>query len=184
MPVAHKGVAVQVIDAVEERLVELAAEARLEAHARIRDAAALATRLLALLGGEGAQIVIETRVTAIGPVKLAVASQQPAALRAGGARRLIEKQRMHPGQTVARGVLLQMLEQPRSQRFPVQVGAHQQARSGRGRERRGERELRIVTAAHALVGARPGKVEHEFTERMRLDERGRRRREPPGIVQG
>src|ERR1700732_2022740 len=98
---AHEGVAVQVIDAVEERLVELAAEARLEAHARLRDAAALATRLLALLGGEGAQVVIEARVTAIGPVKLAVASQQPAALRAGRTRRLIEQQRMHTAQSVA-----------------------------------------------------------------------------------
>src|ERR1700738_3604799 len=102
---AHEGVAVQGIDAFEERLVELAAEARLEAHAGIRDAAALATRLLALLGGEGAQIVIEARVTAIGPVKLAVAAQQPAALRAGRTRRLIQKQCMHAGQSVAPAVL-------------------------------------------------------------------------------
>src|ERR1700730_1883616 len=134
---AHEGVAVQGIDALEERLIELPAEACLEVHARIRDAAALATRLLALLGGEGAQIVIEARVTAIGPVKLAVAAQQPAALRAGRARRLIEKQRMHPGQSVARGVLFQVLEQARGQGVPVEIGAYQQARSGRGREWRG-----------------------------------------------
>src|SRR3984893_6536931 len=181
---AHEGVAVQGIDAVEEWLVELAAEARLEADAGIRDAAALATRLLALLGGEGAQIVIEARVTAIGPVKLAVAAQQPAALRAGRARRLIEKQCMHTGQAVAGGVLFEMLEQARAECLPIEIGAHQQARSGGGRERRGEGELRVVTAPHALVGARPGKVEHEFTERMGLDERRRRRRQPPGIVQG
>src|SRR6202048_1636370 len=181
---AHEGVAVQGIDAFEERLVELAAEARLEAHAGIRDAAALATRLLALLGGEGAQIVIEARVTAIGPAKLAVAAQQPAALRAGRTRRLIEKQRMHTGQSVARGVLFELLEQARAECVPIEIGAHQQARSGGGREWRGGGELRVVTAPHALVGARPGKVERESTERVRLDERGARRREPPGIVQG
>src|SRR2546423_1125285 len=103
VPVTHESVAVQVIDTVEERLVELAAEAGLEAHARVRDAAALAPRLLALLGGEGAPGVIEARVTAIAPVKLAVAAPQPAALCAGRTRRLIEKQRMPPRQSVARG---------------------------------------------------------------------------------
>src|ERR1700724_1638043 len=118
---AHEGVAVQGIDAGEERLVELAAEACLEAHAGIRDAAALATRLLALLGGEGAQIVIEARVTAIAPVKLAVASQQPAAPRAGRARRLIEKQRMHTGQSVAPGVLFEPLEQARAEGVPIEI---------------------------------------------------------------
>src|SRR2546430_17435215 len=81
------------------RSVELAAEARLEAHARIRDAAALATRLLALLGGEGAKGVIEARVTAIAPVKLAVAAQQPAALGAGRTPRPTPKQRMDPGRS-------------------------------------------------------------------------------------
>src|SRR5438094_5559679 len=104
------------------RLSRRAAAPRLEAHARIRDAAALATRLLALLGGEGAQVVIEARVTAIAPVKLAVAAQQPAALCAGRTRRLIQKQRMHPGQSVTRGVLFQMLEQARGERVAIQVG--------------------------------------------------------------
>src|SRR6266550_3972669 len=73
VPVTHEGIPVQGVDALEEPLVELAPEARLEAHARLRDAAALAPSLLALLRREGGEVVIEARVAAVAPVKLAVA---------------------------------------------------------------------------------------------------------------
>src|SRR5256886_15346331 len=81
VPVAHESVAVQVIDTVEERLVELAAEARLEAHARIRDAAALAARLLALLRGGGGPGGLAAPVTPRLPREKAGAAAQPAAPR-------------------------------------------------------------------------------------------------------
>jgi len=72
--VSQEGVAVQSVDAIEQRLIELTAEARLELHPGLRDPPPLAPRLLALFRGEGGEILLEARVAAIGPVKLAVAS--------------------------------------------------------------------------------------------------------------
>src|SRR5262249_166660 len=97
MPVAQERVAVQGIDAIEQRFSELTARARLEIPPRLGDAAAFAPRLLALFGGEGGEIVLEARVAAIGPVELTITSQQPAAPRTRGACRLIEEQGVHAG---------------------------------------------------------------------------------------
>jgi len=63
----------QSIDAIEQRLIELCAEACLEVDAGLRDPPPLAPCLLALFRGEGAEILLEARVAAVGPVKLAVA---------------------------------------------------------------------------------------------------------------
>ena len=65
----------------------------------------------------------------------------------------------------------------------VEVGAHQQARSGGGREGRGERELWIVAPAEALVALRPGEVEDELAERVCLDEGRGGRGQPAAIMQ-
>src|SRR5204862_282620 len=183
VPMTHEGIPVQGVDALEELFVELAPEARLEAYARLRDAAALAPRLLALLRREGGEVVIEARVAAVAPVKLAVAPQQPAAPQARGARRLVEKQGMSAGEPMARGTFLEALEQPRGERLALEVGAHQQAGSGRRCERRADGELGVIAAADALVGPRPGEVEHEFAEGMRLDEGGGGGGEPAAIAE-
>src|SRR5207248_5855989 len=98
--------------------------------------------------------------------------QQPAAPQARLARRLVEKQGMSAGEPMARGTFLEALEQPRGVRLAIEVGAHQQAGSGRRCERRADGELGVIAAADALVGPRPGEVEHEFAEGMRLDEGG------------
>ena len=163
--------------------VELVAEARLEAHAGLFHPAALAPRLLALVRGEGLQVVLEARVAAVAPVELAVAPQQPAALRARRARRLVEKQRVHSREAVTHGVGFELLEQPRAGRALVEPGAQQQPRCGRGRERSCERQLRIVVTAEALVGLCPGEVEDEFAVGMGLDEGGGGRGKPMRIAQ-
>src|SRR5262249_30623207 len=154
---------------LEERAVELAAEARLEAYAALGHAAPFASRLLALLGGEGLEGVVEARVAAVAPVGLAVAPQQPALRRAGGARRLIEKQRVHARDAVGHGVALERVEERAADAGAVELRSHEQARPGRGSERRGERQLRIVAAPEALVGLRPAEVEHEFPVGMALE---------------
>jgi hypothetical protein len=81
----------QRVDAIEEPPVEVRAEAGLEADAAFGHAAALAPRLLALLGREACKVILEACVAAIGPMKLAVAPQEPAgaaqALRAGSSRK-------------------------------------------------------------------------------------------------
>ena len=92
------------IDAVEQTRLELAAEARLEADAGLGDAPALAPRLLALLRREGVEIGVEAGVAVVGPVKLAVPPQQPARFLTGGARGLIEEERVNGGQPAARGI--------------------------------------------------------------------------------
>src|SRR5207244_6652385 len=106
VPVTHEGIPVQGVDALEEPLVELAPEARLEAHARLRDAAALAPRLLALLRREGGEVVIEARVAAVAPVKLAVAPQQPAPPEHAGGPRPVGKRARAPEGPRPRGMFL------------------------------------------------------------------------------
>ena len=56
---------------------------------------ALAAHFLALLRGKRAEVFLETAVTPVRPVKLAVAAHQPPRLRAHRTRRLIEKKRVH-----------------------------------------------------------------------------------------
>src|SRR5579863_1361030 len=63
--VAQEGLAVQGVDAIEQCFIELAAEARLEAHPGLLHAAALAVRLLALLRGEAGEVILEAAVAAV-----------------------------------------------------------------------------------------------------------------------
>ena len=50
----------------------------------------------------------------------------------------------------------------------VRAAAREQPASGRGRERHGNLQLRIVTASGALVGFRPAMIEDVFAARMRF----------------
>lgn len=68
-------------------------------------------------------------------------------------------------------------------RLLVRAGAHQQPRTGRGRERCGQGELGVVAAPEPLVATRPGEVEHELTVGMGLDEGRRGPGEPVRIAQ-
>ncbi len=90
--VAQEGVAVQVIDAVEEALVEVAAEARLEADSGLGHAAALAPRLLALLRREGLEVVLEASCSrgcssGTGSRAAAASPRRSQAARAGSSRK-------------------------------------------------------------------------------------------------
>ena len=171
----------QRVHAIEEPLVEIAPEAGLEADAALGDPAALAARLLALLGGEACEVVLKARVAAIGPVKLAVAAHEPARLRAGAARRLIEKERVHGGERLALASHrpCDLLRAGAARARGIRTRAQQKSRAGRRREGHGDRELRVVVAAGARVGLRPGEIEYEFAVGVHLHVRGHARPQGP-----
>jgi hypothetical protein len=98
--VAQEGIAVKGVHRIQGALIEVGAHERLEMNAGLGDPAALAPGFFALLGGEGLEIGLEARVAAVGPVELAVAADQPAGVGAHRARRLIQKQGVHRGETV------------------------------------------------------------------------------------
>ena len=90
---------------------------------------------------------------------------------------------MHSRESVARGMALELSEQPPGELLPIEIRAHQQPRSGGGREWCHERQLRVVTASEPLVAPRPGEVEDELSEGVSLDERRRPGGEAAGIAQ-
>src|SRR6185437_7150234 len=104
--VPQEGFPVKGVNGVEEALVEICAEAGLEADAGLGHPAALAPGFLALLGRESLEIGLEARVAAVGPMKLAIAPQQPAGALAGRAPGLIDKERVHGREPPARRVRL------------------------------------------------------------------------------
>src|SRR5487761_166798 len=182
--VPQEGLAVKVIDAVEEARVEVAAEARLEADAGLGHAPALASRFLALLRRERLEVCVEARIGPVAPVELAVAAQQPTRRLADCARGLIEEEGVHRGESAARRMSLQRLEQTLRHDGGLETRAHEQARASGRREGHGNDELGIVPASIARIRLRPGEIEHELAVGVRLDIGGCRRREAEIVTQG
>ena len=73
MAMAHKGAAVKVVHRIEQCRLDIGAEAGVEMDAGFLYPAPFAARLLALLGREGREVLLEVAVALVGPVKLAVA---------------------------------------------------------------------------------------------------------------
>ena len=73
VPMAMEGVRVELVDGAPQRLGHLAAQAGVELDARLGDPAPFALGLLALLGREGGEEIIEGLIAAVVPVELAVA---------------------------------------------------------------------------------------------------------------
>src|SRR5882724_3242708 len=158
----QKRVAMKRIHLLESALVELLAHASLEDDACLCYAPPLTLGLFALVSGERLQVGIETGVVMVGPVKLTIAPDQPARLLTGQMRRLIEKQRVHGREAVARGVGLDVSQQPARNELAVQIGTHQQPRAGCRGEGHCDRQFGVVAAAEARVGLRPGEVEYKL----------------------
>ena len=114
---------------------------------------------------------------------MAIAPQQPTRLFTGGARGFIEKQRMHRGAATVIHERAQRAEQSGLERRGAQIGARQQPRASRGRERHRAHQLRVVTQPTLLGGSRPGHVEHELAPGMILAIHRCRGREPLGVKQ-
>ena len=156
--VAQEGVAMERVDAIEQRASRSLPSRVSKRDAGFGDAAPLAVGFLALLGGEGLEEGVEALVAAIGPVELAVAPQQPARALAGRAAGLIEEEGVRGGEAVARrrwSRWLRSAASPRSRRIEVRCG--QQARAGGRRERHGDRELRVVVAAERACRPAPSR---------------------------
>ena len=75
MAVAVKGVGIEGVHGVPQRIVHVAAVQGVEFDAGLGDAAAFALGLLALLGGEGRKKGVEGIVALVEPMKLTVAAQ-------------------------------------------------------------------------------------------------------------
>src|SRR5262252_4525934 len=84
---------------------------------------------------------------------------------------------------MAHGVTLELREEPLGILLPIEIRAHQEARSRGGREGRRELQFRVITASQTLIGPCPGEVEYEFAEGVSLDERRRRCGEAPPVAQ-
>ena len=142
-------------------------------------------RLLALLGREALEVVIEVAVAA--------------GCASGTARRGATASRRSPKRARSSSATNSPWIEENSARLrEFADGGDQQSRacvaasrsgrtSSRGaggrRERHAEHELRVVGEAVLRIGLRPGEVEDEFAERMRLDVGGRGGGEPAFVVQ-
>jgi hypothetical protein len=182
--VAKKCIPVKSVHRVQCLLVEIASHPRLEVNPGLSYSSPLALGFLAFLGGKGFQVRLEARIPAIGPVKLTVAAHEPVCLLAYGARRLVEEQGMHRREAAVGGVKLDFPQKLRGDGGSIQIGANQQTRSGRGRERYRDREFGVVTTAHAAVGLRPGEIKHELAVGMGFHKSRRGGGEPACIGEG
>ena len=162
----------QVEGLVDGGAVDLRAVQGVERDAVLRHAPPLAPRLLALLGREAFEVVIEAAVVVVAPVELHVASCQPAGACERGAVRFADEQRVHRGQVARLGEITGRIDESRAG-IRRRVGPHQQSGTRDRGERHREHELGVVGEAVAFVGLRPGEIEHELAEGMRLEE-GRR----------
>ncbi len=84
----------EAVHRIEQLLADIVPETRFEMDAGFLHATPLAARLLAFVGGESREVLLEVAVVLIGPVKLAVTPQQPAGRLECRARRLIAEQRV------------------------------------------------------------------------------------------
>ncbi len=165
-PLARAGVGVEPVEGVPVVLGDLRAGEGADLGRRL-GVAALAADGLAPARAQSRQVVVEVAIAGVQPmVLLILAQQQPLVseepplglvgeidVQARGPGLFAEPQR--PGQQdFARGLL-----GPRAQHQP---------RPGGRREGRGAEQLGIVAAAGALIGVRPGPVEHVFPARVGL----------------
>jgi hypothetical protein len=91
MAVAKKCITVKSVHRIQRALIECASHECLDAEAGLGDTAPLAFGFFPLIGRESLEITVEARVVAIRPVKLAIATDQPAGFRAHRTCGLIEK---------------------------------------------------------------------------------------------
>src|SRR5690606_16904847 len=171
---------VEAEDEIPVLLRQLVAAHVLEAYPGLRDAPPLATRLLALLGIERGEKVVEIAVAAVVPDEhAALARQEPGRLESRPLR-FGRKKAMHGRRVELVAKRRGGAEQRR--RDPVGAGgiADEQPSSGRRRERDRRDELRVIAASGPLVRVRPAPVEHELAvgivlevERQRADEPSR-----------
>ena len=157
---------------------------RAEGDAFLGDPAPLAACFLAFFGGEAGEEVLEVRVAPVMPVELAVTAHQPSVIagRAGSGDHLAiglrREQHMGRGETAIVGGRCERRQQRGRHGRMIEIRAHQQPRPGRGRERRGNHQLRVVLQPVAGIGLRPREIEDVLAVGMRLQPTGSGGRQP------
>ncbi len=184
MAMAQEGGAVKVVHRIEQGFADIVAIAGFKVDAGFQHPASFAAGLLAFLGGEGPQVLLEVGKTLVGPVELAVATQQPAGVFKCLAVGPVEKQRVGRGQLIRGGEVGDGPDQLAANRRTVQVGSHQQPRAGGRREGNAHGQLRVVVAAEMRIGLGPGEIEDKLAVGMGLDEGRSCRGEALVILQG
>src|SRR5262249_10227193 len=143
-----------------------------------RRGASLALQLVPSLAGEAPKDVLGATVVLVDEVVLdAVADGEPERLD-GQRLGLGRKQHVNAGQPLLVGELQRPACQLQRPGRPVLARRDQEAASGRGGQRRGNDELRVVGDAGPLRGGGPGEVEDEFAAAVGLEVRRCGRNEP------
>ncbi len=176
-PFARAGLHVEAKEHVPDVFRQFAAGQPMHADAVLQRLAALPLDGLALARRQRLEEGVEAGVAGVLPVELLVGAPQEALLGEVAALRLRHEGDVDGGRLLPPAQLPQARRQRGSHRLGVGARPHQQAPSGRGRERHGHLELGVVVAAGALVGLGPAAVEHVLAARMRFQIAGHRAEE-------
>ena len=121
---------------------------------------------LALAAGQRFEKSIEALVAPVVPMELLARAFDPAGGAEGGPFVLRREGHVHGRDPHAVGHGLQRADQGRANGRGVEIGPHQQARSGHRREGDRRLQLRVITAASPLEGIGPAPVEHILAVRV------------------
>jgi hypothetical protein len=167
-PFARTGIHVEGEEGVPCRFGQIGAGQPVDADSVCARLAAFAADELALARGEGVEEILERGIAGILPMELLVGALQKTLRGQRPAILALQEGGVHPGGLPLLAQGDQPLRQRRAHRLGICVGMHQKPRAGRRRERNRDLQLRVIVAARALIGVRPGMVEDIFALRMRF----------------
>ena len=167
-PFARAGFHVEVEEGVPHAFGEIRTGQPMHADAGRERVRAFAPDGLALARGERRQERIEAGVAGVLPMELLVRALEVAARAQQVPFRLGREGDVNRRGASAPADIGERVGKMRAHRVGVRPRAREQSAAGRGRERHGNLQLRIVAAPGPLVGVRPAMVEDVFAARMGL----------------
>ena len=130
------------------------------------------------------------RIAPVMPVELAVTAHQPSGIVGRFGRgedpaiALRGEEHMGRGEAAIIGGRGERGQQGGRHGRMIEIPAHEQPRPGRGRERRGDHQFRVVLKTVACIGLRPREIEDELAVGMRLEPTGCGGRQSFGVAEG